>query len=245
MHAENLANIKIVLVRTFHPGNIGSAARAMKTMGLSELLLVQPLDYPHAQAETMAAGASDILGSARVVGSVLEAVADCTVVAACSARSRGYELPPLSAQDCAQQLTAAAAKGPVALLFGPERHGLSNEDLQHATHRVLIDANPEYSSLNLAAAVQILSYELRQAACSKVAIEQKPVAKEMPSAQMLDHYFERLQRLNREIGFVNKAHPGELQQRLRHMYTRAEIDQQELNILQGMLNAVERLLPKN
>jgi len=230
-------------VRTFHPGNIGSAARAMKTMGLSELVLVQPLDYPSEQAETMAAGAVDTLTNAKVVGSVLEAVGDCTVVAACSARAREYELPPLAPGDCARRLVAAASRGPVALMFGPERHGLSNEDLQHATHRVLIDANSEYSSLNLAAAVQILSHELRQAARSEVAVAAECAAvKELPTAESLDHYFERLNQVFGATGFVNKAHPGELQKRLRHLYARAEIDQQELNILQGMLGSVDRIL---
>lgn len=242
MSAELLVQIKVVLVRTFHPGNIGSAARAMKTMGLKQLVLVQPLEYPHEQAQTMAAGASDTLQQAQVVDSVYQAVKDCTVVAACSARTRGYELPLLSPERCAEQLSSGARNGSVALLFGPERHGLSNEDLQHATHRVMIDANPDYSSLNLAAAVQILSHEIRKAVQSPEGTA-APADRSLPTAQSLEHYFNRLDQLYQRTGFVNEAHPGELQKRLRHLYARAEIDQHELNILQGMLSSIEKFLP--
>lgn len=241
MSGDILAHIRVVLVRTFHPGNIGSAARAMKTMGLSQLVLVQPVDFPSAPAETMAAGATDLLGSATVVDSVFDAVSDCSMVAACSARSRGYDLPGLDPRGCASELSRAAAGGQVALMFGPERHGLSNEDLRHATHRVSIDANPDYPSLNLAAAVQVLSHELRQA-CALAPTEAAATSRQLPSAASLEHYFERLQRVYSATGFVNHAHPGELQRRLRHLYARAEIDQQELNILQGMLGSVEQLL---
>ena len=237
-----LSEVKVVLVRTFHPGNIGSAARAMKTMGLSQLVLVQPLDFPHEQANTMAAGAEDMLANVHVVDSVLAAVSDCAVVAACSARSRGYDLPPMEPRECASRLVGAAATGPVALMFGPERHGLSNEDLQHATHRVLIDANPEYSSLNLAAAVQILCHEIRQAGREQIESIQSESVSPMPSAESLQHYFDRIQAFYSKTGFVNQSHPGELQKRLRHLYARAEIDQHELNILQGMLSSVEKYM---
>ncbi|MGB0867466.1 MAG: RNA methyltransferase, partial [Granulosicoccaceae bacterium] len=238
---QPLNNIRIVLMNTSHPGNIGSAARAMKTMGLTELVLVNPVDYPHEQAETMAAGAVNMLERVTVVGSLLEAVSDCSVVAACSARSRGYELPTLDSRECGLRLLEVAQEGPVALVFGPERHGLSNADLQYATHRVSIDANPDYSSLNLAAAVQILCHEVRQAGLVK-AEPQRQVQRIMPSAASLNHYFDRLQAVYCSTGFVNQAHPGELQKKLRHLYARAEIDQQELNMLQGMLSSVERIL---
>ncbi len=241
MTTDYLAQIKVVLVRTYHPGNIGSAARAMKTMGLEQLVLVDPVDFPDSQAQTMAAGASDVLDNVLVVGSVLEAVADCSVVAACSARSRGYDLPPLAPRACAERLLTAAVNGPVALVFGPERHGLSNEDLQHATHRVLIDANPEYSSLNLAAAVQILSHELRQANSSST-VQVTDARADLPSAESLNHYFERMTKIYSATGFVNRAHPGELEKRLRHLYARAEIDSNELSILQGMLSSVDKIL---
>ena len=242
MNTNALSEVKIVLVRTFHPGNIGSAARAMKTMGLSQLVLVQPLDFPNEQANTMAAGAEDMLTNVQVVDSVLEAVSDCSVVAACSARSRGYDLPPMEPRQCARRLVDATVTGPVALMFGPERHGLSNEDLQHATHRVLIDANPEYSSLNLAAAVQILCHEVRQARSEELESTLGEAVSPMPSAESLQHYFDRIQTFYSKTGFVNQSHPGELQKRLRHLYARAEIDQHELNILQGMLSSVEKYL---
>ncbi len=231
-----LAQIKVVLVRTFHPGNIGSAVRAMKTMGLERLHLVDPVDFPSPLADSMAAGAVSSLADVVVVGSLREAVADCSIVVACSARSRSYDRPLQNTRQCASVLLNAAQSGPVALVFGPERQGLTNEDLEVATHRVCIDANPDYSSLNLASAVQILSYELRQA-CQLAS--PLPVQRQLPDARALDYYFDCLEATFSATGFVNSAHPGELQKRLRQLYARAEIDQSELNILQGMLSSIE------
>ena len=145
-----LENIRIVLVRTFHPGNIGSAARSMKTMGLSDLYLVEPKNFPSEEAIKMAAGAADVVEGATVVSSLAEAIEDCTVVVASTARPRGYDLPCLSPEQTALKLNQGAKSGPVALIFGPERMGLHNDDIRLAKYRVTIPANPDYSSLNMA-----------------------------------------------------------------------------------------------
>ena len=155
-----LENIRIVLVRTFHPGNIGSTARSMKTMGLSDLVLVSPRDYPSPLADQMAAGAEDMLQKARVVDTLAHALQDCRLVVACSARTRSYDLPELNPWQAASKLHKHSGSSPVAVVFGPERMGLHNKDLDYAQHRVTIPANPDYNSLNLASAVQILSYEI-------------------------------------------------------------------------------------
>ena len=160
---NTLQNLRIVLVGTQHPGNIGSAARAMKTMGLSALHLVAPERFPDPEAVALAAGADDLLAAAPVHADLDAALAGCTFVLGTSARRRHVPLPELSPRDAARQLVEAAARGPVALLFGRERTGLENGELQRCHASVGIPTNPEFSSLNLAAAVQVLCYELRLA----------------------------------------------------------------------------------
>ena len=159
-----LKNIRVVLVRTFHPGNIGSAARAMKTMGLSELYLVAPKDFETRQAKDealkMSTSANDIVQAATRVDSLFEAIKDCTIVVASTARTRGYDLPFLNPEETAEKLNVASVKQKVALVFGPERTGLLNEDLAMCKYRATIPTNPDYSSLNLAAAVQTFCYEI-------------------------------------------------------------------------------------
>jgi len=156
----SLDHVRIVLVRTFHPGNIGSAARSMKTMGLSDLCLVAPKDFPSAEANKMAAGAEDMLETVTVVDNLRSAIADCTTIIASTARPRGYDLPELNPEEAAEMLVEGAKTNPVALIFGPERMGLHNDDIRLAKYRVTIPANPDYSSLNMASAVQTLSYEI-------------------------------------------------------------------------------------
>ena len=155
--------LRIVLVGTQHPGNIGAAARAMKTMGLRELVLVAPLKSPNEETLAMAVGADDVVASARVCATLDEAIADCKLVAGCTARQRLVQLSEFTPREAAPRLLVAAASAPVALLFGPERTGLTNEDLQRCHLSVHIPADPQFSSLNLAAAVQVLGYELRLA----------------------------------------------------------------------------------
>src|SRR5690242_8233019 len=162
--AAGFGRVRMVLVGTQHPGNIGSAARALKTMGLSRLVLVAPERFPHAEADALAAGAGDLLLAARVHADPAEALADCRLVLGCTARDRRIALPVLSPREAAARAAAVAgAGGEVALLFGRERTGLDNAELQLCHAAVHIPANPDYSSLNLAAAVQVLAYELRLA----------------------------------------------------------------------------------
>lgn len=237
-----LHRIRIVLVRTFHAGNIGSAARSMKTMGLSDLCLVAPKDFPSPEANKMAAGAEAMLDHVRVVDSLAEAISDCTLVVASTARPRGYDLPKLEPAQAAQMLVQHANTAPVALIFGPERMGLHNDDIQYAKYRVTIPANPEYNSLNMAAAVQTLSYEIYQASIST----SKPTInddqfRELPSSNDIERLHEHLEKVLRQIKFL-RPHQGETLQRIRHLLARAEPDVLELNILRGILRSIEQTI---
>jgi len=242
----SLDNIRIVLVRTFHPGNIGSAARSMKTMGLSDLALVNPKDFPSQNAEKMAAGASDILAKASTFDSLKDAISDCTAVIASTARPRGYDLPEVTPEEAAEILHSAAGISKVALIFGPERMGLHNDDIQYAKYRVTIPANPEYSSLNMAAAVQTLSYEIFKTAqrsnpnapANSAAIRAN---REFPSSREIELFYQHLETVLTEISFL-RPHQGETLQRLRHLYSRAEPDVLELNILRGILSSTQKAI---
>ena len=242
-----LEHVRLVLVRTFHPGNIGSAARCAKTMALPPLHLVNPKQYPEAQATQMAAGAEDWLNQSIIHDSVASAVKDCRLVIATTARPRGYDLPELTPRPAAELLLEHSATGPVALIFGPERMGLHNEDLQQAQYRLTIPANPEYCSLNLAAAVQIMSYELYQAALAHPPVSQNQLTENQPTeplppAEQFEALFARLERVLSESGFL-RAHQGETLDRIRHWVRRSELTQAEMNIALGALNAIQRSLP--
>ena len=239
-----LDNIRIVLVKTFHSGNIGSAARAMKTMGLSDLYLVNPIDFEteigRNEALKMAMSADDVIQNISVVDNLYDAVKDCTVVVASTARSRGYDLPEVTPEKSAQLLYDNAQKSKVAIVFGPERMGLSNDDLQQCKYRVTIPTSPDYSSLNLAAAVQTLSYEIYK---KSIALENnsKPDSiKELPTAESLEKLFSHFETTLKDTGFIIKNHPGEIMQKLRNVFTRAELDDSEVNILRGILSSVDR-----
>lgn len=241
----SLSNIRVVLVRTFHPGNIGSAARSMKTMGLSDLCLVAPKDYPAEQAVKMAAGANDLLESLTIKADIADAIKDCTTVIASTARPRGYDLPELAPQTAAEMLVESAKKSPVALLFGPERMGLHNDDIRYAKYRVTIPANPAYSSLNMAAAVQTLSYEIYKASILDKPDFDKPerssAHRDLPTSEQVEHFYEHLEVVLKEISFL-RPHQGETLQRLRQLYTRAQLDVSELNILRGILSSTQKTL---
>ncbi len=231
------------MVRTFHAGNIGSAARSMKTMGLSQLYLVQPRDFPSDEAIKMAAGAKDAVEQAIVVDSIYKAVKDCSLVIATTARVRGNDLPELNPEAMASALNTVAKKAPVALIFGPERMGLFNKDLTFAQYRVTIPANPDYSSLNIAAAVQTLSYEIYKNFCQQ---QNKPstedlLTRDLPTAKELEQFYLQLEQTLKDTGFIIKNHPGRVMQRLRHLFTRAKLDAHELRILRGVLASVKRL----
>lgn len=242
-----LANIRIVLVRPFHPGNIGSVARAMKTMGLSNLVLVAPRQYPSPEADKMAAGALDVLATAKISDTLAAAIEDCTLVAATTVRPRGYDLPVLAPHEVAQALLTQSTKAPVALVFGPERMGLHNKDIQLAKYRVSIPTNPQYGSLNLAAAVQILCYEIFAATQNVSAAElaaDELRGRELPTSEDIEHLFAHLEEVLREIRFL-RPHQGETMDRLRNFITRAQPDVTETNIVRGILRAVQLSKSKN
>lgn len=233
-----LEQVRIVLVNTSHTGNIGSAARAMKTMGLGDLCLVDPVTPPDGQAVALAAGASDILANARIVPTLAEAVADCGLVIGTSARSRTWSWPMLDAREAGEKAMAEAPRHRVALVFGRERTGLSNEELQQCHYHVAIPANPEYSSLNLAMAVQTLSYEVRMAWLAR---ESHPVAEqEYPLSADLERFYAHLEQTLLDTGFIIKPHPGQVMTKLRRLFNRARPESHELNILRGILTSVQR-----
>jgi TrmH family RNA methyltransferase len=229
--------VRIVLVDPSHPGNIGSAARAMKTMGLDDLVLVRPKSFPHVEATMLAAGADDLLMRARVVGSVGEAVADCGFIAATTSRPRTHYWEILTPRDLAQRSLTLPDSTQIAILFGSERYGLANEDLQCCHVIVNIDANPEYPSLNLAMAVQVLSYEFRlarDAPASQVQLEMT-----LAPAAELERLYAHIEQVLQLIDFPDRTSGGHLMARLRRLLNRAVLDQNEVNILRGILTAIE------
>lgn len=238
-----LSNVKVVLVGTSHSGNIGSAARAMKVMGLSEMVLVDPQCEVDAQAVALAAGASEIALNARIVSSLEEAVEDCSLVVGSSARSRTLEWPMLDPRECGEKFAVEGQKHPVALVFGRERTGLTNEELQTCHYHVCIPANPEYSSLNLAMAVQTLCYEIRVAHLNQVQSQYSPQAEEeYPRHKELEMFYEHLEKVMIETQFISEAQPGQVMNKLRRLFNRARPEAQELNILRGVLTAVGKSL---
>lgn len=233
-----LENIRIILVNTSHTGNIGSAARAMKTMGLSQLILVDPVEPPDGKSSALAAGAGDVLANARIVATLEEAVADCGLVVGTSARSRTLSWPMLEPRECGEKLISEVSNYPVALVFGRENNGLSNEELQQCHFHVCIPANPEYSSLNLAAAVQTLSYEIRMAFLNQTRIAQVP--EEYPLSEDLERFYSHLEQTLLKTNFIIPQHPGMVMPKLRRLFNRARPETQELNILRGILASIDK-----
>ncbi|MDP2560561.1 tRNA (cytosine(32)/uridine(32)-2'-O)-methyltransferase TrmJ [Psychrobium sp. 1_MG-2023] len=231
-----LPKVKVVLVGTTHPGNIGSVARAMKTMGLSDLVLVDPQTEIDEKSHALASGARDVLSEATIVDTLEEAVADCGLVVGSSARSRTLPWPMLDPRECGIKLMSEVGNYPVAVVFGRENSGLTNEELQLCQFHVCIPANPEYSSLNLAMAVQTICYEIRMAALTEI----KPVEEAYPDSAKLEGYYAHLEDTLNDIGFIVKAHPGQVMTKLRRLYNRARPEEVELNILRGILTATQR-----
>lgn len=236
-----LDRVRVVLSHTSHPGNIGGAARAMKTMGLSRLVLVRPRLFPHDDAIARASGAEDVLAGAQVVDTLNEALAGCVCTAAITARRRELSAPIRWARDAAAELIAIARhQGEVALLFGNEASGLSNEEVGATQMPVMIPANPAYSSLNLASAVQVLGYELRLAAADPGM--PPPVAGEgLPAPhEEVDRLIAHFERAMIASGFLDPASPKRLIPRLRRLFARARLEREEVAILRGMLSAFEQ-----
>lgn len=237
-----LGSIRIVLVEPQHPGNIGSAARAMLTMGLTELTLVAPKNFPDVQARVLAAGALDTLDRARVVPTLEDAVADCAYVLASSARPRHLGDEPLKPWEAASRLIEEAGRGSVALVFGRERTGLFNEELDRCHAHTLIPANPDYSSLNLANAVQLYAYEIRKAAVAapEVSAKRDNHWYRAPTAEQVENLYVHFEKVLMATGFLDPANPRLLMRRIRMMFNRARLDLNEVNILRGILTSVEQ-----
>lgn len=234
--AEDLLRpIETVLMQTSHPGNIGSTARALKTMGLSRLCLVDPLRFPDPEATALASGAEDLLDEARVVATLPEALAQARMVFGSSDRRRGIRMLEIGPREFARLALDAAAVGPVAVLYGTERTGLTNEELELCQYLVTIPANAAYSSLNLASAVQVLSYELRQEALSRVAVPPDPDPHVPAPNEQLERYFAHLDETLELIGFFGDRVSVKIMRRLRRLYQRAMPDERELQILRGIL----------
>jgi len=246
-----LDSVRIVLVNTSHPGNIGGAARAMKNMGLSRLVLVDPERFPDPEARARAAGADDVLQQAQVVTTLEEAIADCVLVMGTSARDRRIPWPVLDPRESAGKVLDQLAElpaAPIALVFGREDSGLTSDELQRCQYHVHIPSNPDFSSLNLAAAVQVLSYELRMAQLAREGlptkmhkVETTAIHNEIPAtAEELEHFYAHLEQVLVEIGFHDPQKPRQLMPRLRRLYGRTGLNRMEINILRGILTETQK-----
>ena len=229
---------RIVLSHTSHPGNIGAAARAMKTMGFAQLVLVAPRHFPDPDAVAMAAGAADVLQAARVVQTLEAAVAECTLAVGFSARGRDLSHAPAALRDLVPEILAAAKDGTVALVFGNETSGLSNEELLRCQRLAHIPANPAYSSLNLAAAVQVACYEL----ATSVGAHALPGsgAGDAATGEDIEGFFTHLQSAVHEAAYVDPENPGRFMERMRRLFARSGLERAEVRVLRGMLAAFEK-----
>lgn len=238
-----LDRIRVVLVETSHPGNIGSAARAMKTMGITRLYLVKPQTLPDDHSRALSSGASDVLENAIVCANLDDALAGTILAVAVTARRRDLSHPAFNARDAAIDAINEASNGDIALVFGTEMSGLSNEDVLKCQKIAHIPANPEYSSLNLAAAVQILCYEMRMALnlTNFPAISEAPVAK----FEEVERLYQHLEKTLTEVNFLNPAHPKRLMIRIRRLFTRVRLEQEEVQMLRGVLKMISRAVRRD
>jgi TrmH family RNA methyltransferase len=230
-----LDKIHIVLIETSHPGNIGAAARAMKNMGLSKLRLVRPKQFPCAEATARASGADDILANAQVYDQFEESLQDCHLILGTSARPRSIAWQMLTPRGCAEQAIQTA--GNVALVFGREHSGLTNEELDRCHYWVQIPTNPAFSSLNLAAAVQVLSYELRGVV--ENTLSTVPLSEPPASTEAMLQFYAHLEQTLINLEFLDPEKPRRLMRRLHRLFNRAQPNDSELNILRGILSAAE------
>ncbi|MDO9051028.1 MAG: RNA methyltransferase [Methylotenera sp.] len=227
-------NIRVVLCQTSHPGNIGSAARAMKTMGLQHLYLVKPNIFPDAHATALSTGAADLLENAIVCETLSEALTDCALAIGMSARKRQISHELVNVRDAASRAVSIAVKQPIALVFGTEMSGLSNAELDCCQLLAMIPANPEYTSLNLAAAVQVMSYEIRMAVLEGK-LEAHPNQPELATNEALEGFYTHLEDTLIKIGYLNPDAPKKLSERIRRIYARAKLEKEEVNLLRGIL----------
>ena len=231
-----LSNFKIVLVETSHPGNIGAVARAMKNMGMDQLRLVSPKFFPHADATARASGADDVLRAAQVYTSLPEAIGDCQIVLGASARDRTISWPSVTARECANKWVGEVVRENIALVFGRENSGLKNHELDLCHYLLRIPCNPDYSSLNLAAAVQVVCYELFVASGQEYTSAigdrgEEPLA----TAEQMEAFYGHLYQTMADIGFLHPERSKSIMRRLRRVFNRTQLDVKELDILRGIL----------
>ena len=241
VHSELLAPIRIVLVTPSDPGNIGAAARAMKTMGLKRLYLVAPEAFPHYKASIRASNALDILADLMVVDNLEEAIHGCHLVLGTSTRQRELNWVSLTAREAAEKIVEPPQQE-IAILFGCERSGLTNQQLQRCHFQISIPANPEYSSLNLASAVQIVCYEFRMTILQKkgnIVVKQSNLA----SVEQLEYFYQHLEAVLTAVKFLQPFRSQQIMDRLRRVFSRAELDETETKILRGILSAIQKKLP--
>jgi tRNA (cytidine32/uridine32-2'-O)-methyltransferase len=236
-----LNSIRIVLVATSHPGNIGSTARAMKTMGINSLYLVTPKSFPDYKAKEMAAGADDILDNAVVTDTLEEALVGCHLILATSARPRGLSLPGLIPSASGELVSTQSDTTQVALVFGREHAGLTNEELLKCHYHVHIPSDPEYSSLNLSQAVQIMAYEMRMNLLKPQA-DVSMGHQEYASVDEIEQFYEHLKEVFIEIKFLKTANPRRLMIRVRRLFNRINLEKMEVSILRGMLSQIQKSL---
>ena len=236
-----LSSIRIILVATSHPGNIGSTARAMKTMGLNSLYLVKPKSFPDYKAKEMAAGADDVLDNAIVTETLEEALKGCQLILATSARPRGLSLPGLVPASGADLVSQQSDSTQVAIVFGREHAGLTNEELSKCHYHINIPSDPEYSSLNLSQAVQIIAYELRMKLLAPKAVVSLR-DDEYATADEVEQFYEHLKEVFVEIKFLKTSNPRRLMQRVRRLFNRVNLEKMEVSILRGMLSQVQKSL---
>lgn len=229
---------RIVLVEPQHPGNIGAVARAMKNMGLYELHLVRPVQFPHPEAIARASGADDVLATARVHDRFDQAIADCGLIVGTSARQRHLPWNLVEPRECAAQVVQSSRKGTAALVFGAERTGLTNTELERCNLLMTIPTAPGYSSLNLAMAVQVVAYELWLASRPGAP---PPSERDVPlaAAEEVSRFYSHLEQVLEEIDFKDRTGGGHLMARIRRLFNRSQLDQNEVNILRGILTAVQ------
>ena len=226
------SKIKFILFEPSHPGNVGAAARAIKTMGFDTLCLINPIEHPHPEARARSSGALDILLNAEVYGNLPDAIKDCGLIIGTTSRTRRISVPITNIREAAPSIVAEAKKRPVAVIFGPEKSGLINQQVDCCNQLVSIPSSESYKSLNLAMAVQIVAYELR------VASEALPAeirARNLASNDEIELFYAHLNQVLLETGFLNPKNPKQLMRRLRTLFNRAQMDENEINIMRGIL----------
>ena len=240
---ERQSKIRMVLVNTTHPGNIGGAARAIKNMGMTQLVLVQPEDFPSGVARGRSASAIDVIENAVVVDTLEEAIADCGLVIGTSARERRIPWPLINPRECGDKIWQEAKSHHVALLFGREDRGLTNSELQKCHYHVHIPSNPDYSSLNLATAVQVLSYEIRMASLARKdgkLPEMNEWDQPLATADELELFHDHLATTMADLKFYDPDNPKQLLTRMRRLFNRTRMDKMEVSMLRGLLSAAQR-----